>query len=217
MTDFASLRTAMVDCQVRPSDVTKYPVIDAMLTVPREVYVPAAKRTVAYADAPIPFAPGRAMLEPRTLARMLDALSPGPDELALVVGSGYGYSAAVMSRLAQAVVALEEDPEAASEAASALAAHDADNVIPVEGPLAEGAPKHGPYDVMLIEGGIETLPDALAGQLREGGRIVALRMDGQAGEVCLGVRHGGHIAWRPVFNAAAQVLPGFSKAKAFAL
>lgn len=217
MSDFATLRTAMVDCQVRPSDVTKYPVIDAMLRVPREAYVPAAKRSVAYADAVVPFGDGRAILEPRTLAKMIDALAPSPKDLVLVVGAGHGYGAALMSRLAEAVVAVEEDADAASEAAAAFAAHDADNVIPVEGPLADGAAKHGPYDAIMVEGGIETLPEAIAGQLREGGRIVAVRMSGRAGEASLGVMHEGRLSWRAVFAATAPILPGFTKEKAFSL
>lgn len=216
MTDFAKRRTMMVDTQVRPSDVTKFPIIDAMLNVPRELFVPAGRREMAYIGENVPLAPGRVVLEPRTLAKMLDALAIESTDMVLDLGTGLGYSAAILSRMAEAVVAVEDVPELAKEAEAALAEISADNVAVVEGALAEGAEKHGPYDVILIQGGIAALPDRLADQLKDGGRIVAIFMDGQLGTCRVGYKLDGAISWRFSFNATAPVLNGFEKETSFA-
>lgn len=217
MTDYAQRRTFMVDTQVRPSDVTKFPIIDAMLTVPREAFTPRDKREAAYVGENIEIASGRVMLEPRTLAKMLDALAFTGRELVLDIGAGYGYSAAVISQMSEAVIAIEDDSDMVSEAQGALSENGADGVVMQEATLNEGAPEHGPYDVIIIEGGIETLPSAIADQVKDGGKIVALFMDGELGTVRVGYKQGGEITWRFAFNAAAPVLPGFEKAAEFAL
>lgn len=217
MTDFAARRTMMVDNQVRPSDVTKFPVIDAMLAVPRENFVPGDKKEAAYLGENIDLGQGRVVLEPRTLAKMLDAADIQPDELVLDLGAGTGYSAAVMSRMAEAVIALEEDEALAEDATTALAANSADNVVVVTGSLTAGAAEHGPYDVILVEGAVEHLPEALTDTLKDGGRIVALFAEGHLGVVRVGYRIDGKMTWRFAFNAGAPVLPGFEKHQAFAL
>lgn len=217
MTDFAARRRMMVDNQVRPSDVTKFPIIDAMLAVPREIFVPDSLREAAYAGDNVDLGRGRVLLEPRTLAKMLDALAVGPDELVMDVGSALGYSAAVVARMAEAVVAVEEDEAMAGEAQTLLADIGADNVVLHVGPLAEGAAEHGPYDVIIVQGGVGTLPDALAAQLKDGGRIACLFMEGALGAVRIGYKSGGALTWRFAFNAGAPVLPGFERHTAFAL
>lgn len=217
MTSFAERRTVMVDTQVRPSDVTKFPIIAAMLDVPRESFVPASRREAAYMGEHVPLAPGRVVLDPRLFAKMLDALDVGPGELVLDVGCGLGYSAAVLGRLAEAVVALESDPQMAREAEAALAAAGADNVAVVSGPLEGGAAKHGPYDVILVEGGVETWPAALGAQLKDGGRCAAVFIEGGLGTVRTGLKSGEGVTWRYAFNAAAPVLPGFAATASFAL
>lgn len=217
MSDYAARRRTMVDTQVRPSDVTKFPIIDAMLSVPREAFVPQARRETAYVGENLDIGGGRVLLEARTLAKMLDALSIEDDEMVLDVGSALGYSAAVVARLAEAVVALEEDEAMAHEAEAALAEAGADNAAVVTGPLAAGAAKHGPYDVIVIEGAAEEVPAAILDQLKEGGRIACLFMEGTLGVCRIGRKHDGHVSWRFVFNASAPVLPGFEKARAFAL
>ncbi len=217
MADYTRRRTVMVDTQVRPADVTKFPIIDAMLHVPREAFVPPGRREAAYMGENVPLRSGRVVLEPRTLAKMLDAVNVQPGEVALDIGTGLGYSAAVLSRLAEAVVALEQDPDLAREAETTLSEIGADNVAVVEGPLAEGAAKHGPYDVILIQGGVATLPTSIEDQLKEGGRIAALFMDGALGTCRLGYRIDGRVNWRYAFNAAAPVLDGFEKQESFAL
>lgn len=217
MSDFATRRTMMVDTQVRPSDVTKYPIIDAMLSVPRENFVPTGLRETAYMGENIDLDGGRVVLEPRTLAKMLDALDIGPDELVLDVASGYGYSSAVIARMAQAVVALEEDESMVGEAQEALMDAGADNVVVHEGRLTEGAQEHGPYDVLVVQGAVAQLPDALISQLKDGGRAAALFMDGALGEMRVGYKMDGRMTWRAAFNAGAPVLPGFEKHHKFEL
>lgn len=217
MTDYAERRTMMVDTQIRPSDVTKFPIIDAMLSVPREAFVPRSLREAAYVGENIDLGAGRVVLEPRTLAKMLDALEINGDELVLDIGSALGYSAAVMARMAEAVVAVEDNAETVAEAQGLLAEHGADNVILHEGPLTEGAPEHGPYDVITLQGAVEHLPEALTDQLKDGGRIGCLFMEGALGVVRVGYKIDGKINWRFSFNAGAPVLPGFERHAAFTL
>jgi protein-L-isoaspartate(D-aspartate) O-methyltransferase len=207
----------MVDTQIRPSDVTKYPIIDAMLEVPRELYVPAAARELAYVGRNVPLGGGRVLLEPRTLAKLLDALNIQTNELVLDVAPGLGYSTAVIARLAEAVVAVEEDAAFASEAEETLAAEGVDNAAVVPGSLAKGAAKHGPYDVIILQGGVGQVPQALCDQLKEGGRMGALFMEGQLGVVRVGYKIDGKMNWRFGFNAGAPVLPGFERQTAFSL
>jgi len=216
MSDFAARRVMMVDTQVRTSDVTKYPVIGAMLAVPREAYVPAALREAAYVGENLTLAPGRVLLEPRTLAKLLDALDIRADELVLDVGATFGYSAAVIARMAEAVVAVETEPMA-TEAQAALSAERVDNVAVIAGELAAGSPRQAPFDVIVIEGGVEVVPDALVAQLKTGGRIGALFMQGALGVVRIGTKTTDGLVWRDTFNAAAPVLAGFARARAFAL
>ncbi len=217
MTDFASRRTVMVDTQVRPNDVTKFNVIDAMLAVPREDFVPTDKREAAYVGENIDLGRGRVVFEPRTLAKMLDTLDIQPDELVLDIGTALGYSAAVLSRLAEAVVAVEEDETMAREAQTALTEAEADNVIVHQGPLTEGAPQHGPYDVILLQGAVAHLPEAITDQLKDGGRIICLFNEGALGVVRIGYKVDGAVSWRHAFNAGAPVLPGFEAHSAFTL
>ena len=155
MTDQVARRTMMVDTQIRPSDVTKYPIIEAFLLVPREEFVPSDRRETAYASENIELGQGRVVLEPRTFAKMLDVVDIQPRDLVLDVGPALGYSTAILSRLAETVIALEEDPSLAREAEQSLAEWGADNAALVEGSLVDGAPRHGPYDVIIIEGAVE--------------------------------------------------------------
>lgn len=207
----------MVDTQVRPSDVTKFPIIAAMLHVPREVYVPRALREAAYAGQNVDIGHGRVMLEPRTLAKLLDALDIQPDEMVLDLGCGLGYSTAVIARLAEAVVAVEEDEGLAAEAQRTLSAEGVDNAAVIVGALAEGAAKHGPFDVITLQGAAEAIPEALLSQLKEGGRIGCLFMEGALGVVRVGYKLDGKVSWRFAFNASAPVLPGFAARRGFQL
>ncbi|WP_425043525.1 protein-L-isoaspartate O-methyltransferase family protein [Primorskyibacter sp. S87] len=217
MTDFAERRRMMVDTQVRPSDVTKFPIIDAMLTVPRERFVPDGQREAAYVGENVELSEGRVVLEPRTLAKMLDALNVSNSELVMDIGCAYGYSSAVVARMAQAVVAVEEDETLAAEAQDLLSEAGADNVILHTGPLSEGAEEHGPYDVIIVQGGVGTVPDQILAQLKDGGRIACLFVEDALGTVRIGYKSAGVVSWRFEFNAGAPVLPGFEQVMAFAL
>ena len=217
MSSFETQRTTMVDTQIRPSDVTKYPILDALLEVPRELYVPDSQRDSAYAGSNIPLAAGRVVLEPRTLAKMLETVNIQPNELVLDIGAGLGYSTAVIARLAEAVIALEEDEAMASEAEATLSAQGVDNAAVETGPLSEGAAKHSPYDVILLQGGVVELPKAIEEQLKEGGRICCLFMEGALGTVRIGYKLDGRVNWRFGFNAGAPVLPGFEAQQSFVL
>jgi protein-L-isoaspartate(D-aspartate) O-methyltransferase len=215
MTDYAARRIMMVDTQVRPSDVTKFPIIEAMLAVPRETYVPEALREAAYMGENLEIANGRVLLEPRSFGKMLDALDVQPSDLVLDLGCGLGYSTAVVARLADAVVAIEDDEIMAKEAQSILSAEGVDNAAVLFGDLASGAAKHGPYDVIMVQGGVQTVPEALLDQLKEGGRIGCLFMEGALGVVRVGHKGARGVTWRYAFNASAPVLAGFAKSPAF--
>jgi len=216
MSDFSQRRVNMVDTQVRPNDVTKFPIIEAMLAIPREVFVPHARREAAYVGENVELAPGRVMFEPRTLAKMLDALDIVPGNRVLVVGAGQGYSAAVIARMGADVVALEEDPALAEAAARVLAA-EGEGARLVQGALAAGAAAEGPFEAILVEGGAEHVPAALVAQLKEGGRIACLFLQGALGVVRIGHKIDGSVSWRDAFHAAAPVLPGFEAGREFRL
>jgi protein-L-isoaspartate(D-aspartate) O-methyltransferase len=215
MTDFAAARRAMVDCQVRPSDVTRYAIIEAMLWAPRELFVPQARREVAYAGAEVELAPGRVLLEPRTLAKMIEAAQIGAHDLVLDLAPGSGYSTAVIARMAEAVIAIEPDPDLLDWAQRLLAELEVDNAVVSAGEPAAGDPAHGPFDVIFINGAVDQVPEALASQLKEGGRLVALFRDGAVSKCCVVTRVGAGMSRRFVFDASGPLLSGFEKTAEF--
>jgi protein-L-isoaspartate(D-aspartate) O-methyltransferase len=219
MVDFQAARRAMVDGQVRTSDVTNLALLAAMLEIPREAFVPESQAGLAYLDRDTPVAAAkgsaRALVKPMVLARLVQAADPGPRDRVLIVGCGTGYSAAVMGRLAGEVVALEEDPGLAARARSTLAALGARNVAVIEGPLTGGWPAGSPYDIILVDGGVESDPDILYGQLGSAGRLVAVVTSGPVGKAMLFQSVNGEVSGRVLFDAQAPVLPGFKKTPAF--
>lgn len=217
MPDFAARRTTMVDTQVRPSDVTKLPIIKAMLTIPRERFAPGALAEAAYIGENLDLGGGRVLLDPRTLSKMLDALDIKPTQLVLDVAPATGYSSAVIAQMAEAVVAIEPDSSLADDAETAFEALGISNIALERGAAAEGSAAHGPYDAIIVQGGIEVFPKALADQLKDGGHVCAVFLDGTLGTVRLGVKHTGIIRWRDIFNAGAPVLDGFRTERSFAL
>ena len=217
MSDNVVRRRMMVDNQIRPSDVTKFPIIEAFLSIKREVFVPSENRDTAYVGEHIRIGNDRVILDPRTLAKMLDLVDVNDSELVLDVGSAFGYSAAIIAHLAEAVVALESEDKPANEMQAALTEHGIDNVIVERGPLHEGAPSHAPYDVIFIQGGVELVTDKISSQLKDGGRMVAIFMEGALGRVKIGYKLNNEINWRFGFNAAAPVLDCFRKELTFTL
>ena len=217
MSDFATRREMMVNTQVRPSDVTKFPIIDAMRSVLRENFVPRNKREVAYIDGNVALGKGRVVLEPRTLGKFLDALDISKDELVLDIGSGLGYSAALISLLAEAVVALEDDVDWVTDSEEAFQEFGADNILVECGSLDEGAAKHGPYDVICIQGAVEQIPQKIIDQLKDGGRVACIFAEGALGRAKIGYKLDGSMNWRFAFNAGAPLLGGFEKPRNFVL
>lgn len=213
MTDFAAARRYMVDGQVRTQDVTDLRIIGAMLDVPRERFVPAAKAGLAYLDLDVPLGEGakaRRLLKPMVLAKLIQAAAPGSGDRVLDVACGTGYSSAILSQLAGTVVALEEDAALARQAEKNLGVR----VEVVTGPLTDGWASGAPYDVILMNGATEIVPHKLLGQLNNGGRMVCV--SGTApGKATLYLRSGGEAGGRALFDATAPILPGFAKAPSF--
>jgi protein-L-isoaspartate(D-aspartate) O-methyltransferase len=207
----------MVDTQVRPSDVTKFPIIDAMLAVPREQFVPDSMREAAYVGENLDIGGGRTLLEARTLGKMLDALDIQPQHGALDLACGLGDSTAILANMCEFVVAVEDDEARAEEAQSLLSANGIDNAAVMAGPMAEGSAKSGPYDIIMVQGAVETVPDAVLAQLRDGGRIACLFSEGSLGVVRVGHKLDGVVNWRFSFNASAPLVAGFEKTAEFAL
>ena len=217
MTNFLTRRTTMVDTQIRPADVTKFPIIEAMLQVRREVFVPDNLNETAYADAILDLGHGRVILEPRTFAKMLDAVDIQGNELVLDIGCGLGYSSAVIGKFSEAVVSIEENEAMAAEAEANLAAEGCLNVAVVQGSLAQGAAQHAPFDVIVVQGAVERMPAALIEQLAEESRIVAVFSQKGQGAVRVGYKTDGQMSWRFACNAFAPVLKGFMAERSFAL
>lgn len=209
--DYATARRNMVESQIRTNRVDDPLVVAAMRDVPREAFLPKTVSAFAYVDEAIQVSPGRYLLEPLVLARLLQAAEIQETDIALEIGCATGYAAAVMSRIANTVVALESDKTLAGAATKTLADLQFDTVAVVEGPLADGYPKQAPYDVIVFGGAVAAVPDAILDQLGEGGRLVAV-VQGRPGTVGKGVlltRSGGLISRREMFDLGAPFLPGF--------
>ena len=216
MTDHAAARRNMVSGQIRTNRVTDERIIEAMEEIPRERFVPHAKRGVAYVDEDVEIAAGRYLMEPMVLARLIQEANVAADDMVLDVGCGTGYAAAVMSRLAGTVIALEVDESLAEEAERTLGGVGSDNAIVVTGPLAEGYAQQAPYDVILLGGAVDHLPHALMDQLAEGGRIVGvLRKAGGVGQATLWAKHRGALSSRSLFEATLPPLPGIARPVSF--
>ena len=219
MPDFAVLRRTMVDTQVRPSDVTDLRLVAAMLDLPRERFVPRDKMELAYLDLDIPVSgpgrPVRRLLKPMVLAKLIHAANVGADDRVLDIGCATGYSSALLGRLAGAVVALEEDAELTQSAKKTLAALGMANTTVVTGPLKDGWAASGPYDVIVLEGASEVVPENLHAQLKEGGRLVCVLGRRPSGKAVLYRSLEGELSGRPIFDATAPLLPGFAQTPEF--
>ncbi|MFG1462914.1 protein-L-isoaspartate O-methyltransferase [Xanthobacter sp. DSM 24535] len=215
MIDFAELRRGMVDGQVRANDVTDPRIVAAMLEIPRERFVPAALRSLAYIDddlvvrAPSVGSPARYLMEPMVLAKLLQLADVQADDLVLDIAMGTGYSAAILGRLAGQVVAVDDDAELISESAATLADLSVTNVAGFQGSLTGGWAPEAPYDVIFINGSVEIVPEALFAQLKEGGRLVTVVGRGGAGRAAVFTKVNGAISERVVFNAAVPPVAGF--------
>lgn len=220
MADVALQRKNMVESQVRPNDVTDRRILNAMLAVPREAFVPTALKPIAYMDEAlilvkaVPGTIARGMMAPRAFAKLVQLADITKGGVVLDVGVMTGYSTAILARLAQTVVALEADTALADEATKTLEALGADNAAVVTGELIVGYPTEGPYDAIVLEGTVEQVPPALLDQLKDGGRLVAIEA-GLPSRAVVWTRLGRHFDRRVAFEAAAPTIPGFEKKKEF--
>jgi protein-L-isoaspartate(D-aspartate) O-methyltransferase len=216
--DFEQLRRNMVDSQIRTNDVTDLRLLDAILSVPRELFVPENRQELAYTDEDVEItATGnkRYVMKPVPLARLIQLADVRPGDVVLEVGCGTAYASAIMSRVAKTVIALDDNAEIGELAKNALEAAGCGNVVTVTGPIANGFAVNAPYDVVFVNGAVDEVPAALFGQLKEDGRLVAVEGNGNAGVAKLYMKHDGHVAGRKVFNASVKPLPGLRKEPGF--
>jgi protein-L-isoaspartate(D-aspartate) O-methyltransferase len=214
-------RINMVNSQVLPVGVTNHRVIAAMRAVPRRPFVPAAMKAFAHIDSHVRLneanhvATPRYLMPPGPFAQLIQAAQIRPEDIVLDIGCATGYSSAVIARLANVVVALESDHQLAAFAIETLARLAIENVAVVTGPLEEGWPDAGPYDVIFIGGSVEVIPNSLMLQLSDGGRLVTVLGTGHAASAKLYMKSGSAFGERSIFNVAARPLPGFAKPKSF--
>jgi protein-L-isoaspartate(D-aspartate) O-methyltransferase len=209
MTDFNIARANMVESQVRPNGITDQRIIAAMAAIPRENFVPADRRDIAYVDDDLEIADGRYLIEPMVFARLVQLAEIKPQDKVLHVGAATGYGTAVLARMAARVVALEGDAALAALARDNLAGESGISIA--EGPLAKGCEAEAPFNVMVIEGRVAEVPEALLAQLAEGGRLVAVIGEGEAAKACIWTVKGKVRGQRAAFDAASPALPGFAK------
>jgi protein-L-isoaspartate(D-aspartate) O-methyltransferase len=215
MPDYAVQRRIMVESQILANGITEPALLAAMSAVPRERFVRADRRAIAYADAPIELDRGGWLLEPRTFAKMLQLAEIDASDRVLDVGCGTGYSTAVLSRLGKLAIGLERDADLAGGGGQTLRELGLSNASIVHGPLAEGLRALAPYDVIVIEGGIEQEPRALLAQLAEGGRLVVIARQGGQSHAVLYTREQGQLGRRAGFDATAPVLDDFRQSPGF--
>lgn len=215
MIDYAAARLAMVESQLRTNKVTDEAVLAAFLAVPRERFVPPHLAGVAYIDEDIPLGRGRSMMEPMVLGRLLQLAAIAPGDGVLEIGAGTGYATAILARLGARVVAVESDRELIAVARARMQEMQIGNVTLLEGPLEQGYPAGAPYEVILIDGAVVAIPEAIARQLAEGGRLVTVVKPHALGHAVLMTRTEGILSQRRVFDAGTAKLPGFEPAPGF--
>jgi protein-L-isoaspartate(D-aspartate) O-methyltransferase len=221
MSGFSTARLKMVDGQVRPSDVTDIRILDAMLAVPRETFVPESKRALAYLDLDLDVSEGgqqqakRFLIKPVVLAKMLQAAEIKQTDRVLVVGCATGYAAAVIAQFAGQVTATESDSALAAKATAVLAQNGCGNVAVRTVAAADGDPVNGPYDVIVLNGATEIVPKRLYGQLQNGGRLVGVFAMSQPQRATIVTSSHGDFGSRALFDAAVPVLPGLERLPAF--
>lgn len=222
MLSFAAARRMMVDGQVRTNDVTDSRILAAMERLPREDFVPPSQAALAYLDRDLPVTDGAAggtaryLLKPMVLAKLIHAAAVGHTDRVLDVACATGYSTALLAHLASSVVGLEEEAGLAALAERNMRALGLNNVLIRTGPLVAGAAADGPFDVIVINGAVDRLPEALGAQLEDGGRLVCVLRQGPAGKAMLYLSDRGDLSGRAIFDATAPLLPGFVSPPAFA-
>lgn len=214
--DFEKQRRIMVDSQIRVNDVTRPAIVSAFMDVPREAFLPKSLQSSAYAEYELPVRDGRAMWTPRDLGKVMRALDPQAGDVALVVGAGSGYASAVLGKMVDTVIALEDNSDDVDAMSERFAAIGLDNTIAVEGKLAAGLADQGPFDLIFIAGMVQTLAPAWLEQLADGGRLgVVVEVAHGLGKVRVYTRTGETVSYRESFECCPPVLPGFEKKAEF--
>jgi protein-L-isoaspartate(D-aspartate) O-methyltransferase len=214
-TSFAAARNHMIESQIRTNKVLDERLIEAMRELPREAFLPEALQARAYIDDDLPLGAGRYLIEPMVVARLLQSADVRATDNTLVVAAGTGYAAGLLAKLASSVVAVEADADLSNRGIAALARLSIANVVWHKGNPTEGAAKQGPYDVILIDGGVEVVPTALLDQLAEGGRLVTVRRDNRLGHAILMQKDRGAVSQRILFDANVPLLAAFAKPQDF--
>ena len=214
MFDFYKARQEMVDCQIRTADVTNYSILQALSTVAREKFVPYEYPSIAYGETNIFLGKDRYLLEPRIFAKMLELLRVNSNDLVLDIGCGLGYSSAVLSQIAEVVIALEEE-FFFKNAQKLLSETSIENTVIYEGGLTDGINYDEKVDALIIQGGVQTIPLNIQEQVKKGGRIVAIFLEGGKGECRLGIKKTNSIDWNYGFDAYVPLLSDFSIEKRF--
>ena len=214
MFDYKKARKNMVDNQILPSNVTNMNLLNALYSVQRERFVSLEDSTLSYGEIDLRLEDGRKLMNPRVIAKMINQLEVKRDDIVLSIAPGLGYSCALMANLCELVVAVEREG-IAEEAQNRLVEGGFDNVIVMSGDLARGAVDHGPYDALIIEGGLENFPGDLCKQVKVGGKIIAIFVDEKLGHCNFGIRMKYGIDWRVLFEVSCPVLPEFKNNKEF--
>ena len=213
--DFERARHWMVEAQVRTNDVTDPAIQSAMRSLPRERFAPAALAAMAYADMELEVAPGRWLLRPRDHAKLIQILAPQPGQAALEIGGATGYGAAVLASAGCKTVTLDSDPALTQAAQAAISHCGLQDVLAASADLAGGYADRAPYDLILVSGAVEFVPQAWLDQLAEGGQMAVIVRAGVAGSARLYAKANGIAAYRTLFDAAPPVLPGLAKPATF--
>ena len=215
---YQQARQSMIESQIHPMGVVSEALLNAFASVPREVFVPEGKEGICYCDEDIEIAPGRYLMEPSVLARLIEAAEPTDEDVVLTIGSGIGYNAAILSFLVSTVVALEEDQSLIDQAQASWDSLSYCNIAAIKGEQVKGAPEHAPYDMIIINGAVSEVPEAIKLQLRIGGRLVALvKKSGQSVAKATLIQHikDGVFSERVLFDAGTPYLAGFEPSKEF--
>ncbi len=214
--DFSKLRQTMVDTQIRVNDVTDFEVVDAFLYVPREIFVPKTARGIAYSEIEIQTSQGRALWTPRDFAKLLKAAEPKSSDVALLIGAGSGYEAGVVSRVVDTAIALEDSAELVEKMTDRFSEAGLDSAVSVQGELRAGLPDQAPFDLIIICGMIETMPDAWGEQLSDGGRLaVVAQVDRDLGKGRIYTKAGNLLSYRDVFDCRPPKFSEFDKKEEF--
>ena len=215
--DFSAAHRIMVDSQIRPNDVTEPALVAAIMNVAREAFVPASRKAVAYSELKIETSEGRALWTPRDFSKLLKIAEPQRADIALIIGAGAGYEVAVLAGMVETVIGLEDDESVVEATTARLAEQGADRAVMVQGELGKGLADQGPFDIIFVNGMVETVPDAWTDQLAENGRLAVVVQAGRdLGEARIYKRSGKTLSYRVAFEASPPKFDAFDATKSFA-